>query len=414
MDIWKLQLLATVALFYLILIVAALFSTSALTISVLFVIDIVVTMARSLFERSVAAQPPEQEPPMDPYGILQPLYDTVREKRGSVRLHKWLPPVYPRNLPYVVAQCTVSVFALLPVVLLTWTALEPLEGGSGLPLVSSLVLVSGLVLIGIRHALVVRSWAGDGRYAAASPRTIRRTRDFLALGIVGCLVVVVLSAADPAPANVTAATVIATALAFPLACRDTGVAPWPLAPDPTSDATECSPTLSEGTPHRTFETDRAVIRWLAVKDGFVYAVVVSVFTIALLAPAGLLLFRSFDATLLGVTVGLAAGAFAAFPTPVAFRWLGVATEEYRVYGDSLVAYDTRLDEPQWRIPLSEITHVETADDTLGTRVLGVFDTGLSGHYPVLIRLRDGTSRRLETLADPEGFVHAVTEMWRVD
>lgn len=408
MKIWKLQLLTTVVLFYLLLVVAALFSTSALTITLLFVVDIVVGSLRSLFERSVAARPPEREPPMDPYRILQSLYDTVREKRGAVKLRGRIPPVYPRNLPYVVAQCIVSSLALSPVVLLTWAVLEPLEGGFGV------ALVPGLVLIGIRHALVVRNWAADGRYATASPRTIRRSRDTLALGVVGCIAVLVLAAAGPTPADVTAATVIATTVAFPLACRDAGVAPWPLKFDPASDATADSLSLPTETPRRTFETDRAVVRWLAVRDGLVYAIVACTFTIALLAPAGLFVLGSLDAARFGVAAGLAVGVLVAFPTAVAFRWLGVATEEFRVYEDSLVAYDTRLGEPQWRVSLSEVTHVETADETLGTRIFGPLGTRLSDQHPVLIQLRDGSSRRLETLADPDEFVRTVTKTWRGD
>jgi hypothetical protein len=108
------------------------------------------------------------------------------------------------------------------------------------------------------------------------------------------------------------------------------------------------------------------------------------------------------------------GVLVAFPTAVAFRWLGVATEEFRVYEDSLVAYDTRLGEPQWRVSLSEVTHVETADETLGTRIFGPLGTRLSDQHPVLIQLRDGSSRRLETLADPDEFVRTVTKTWRGD
>ncbi|MEZ3117643.1 hypothetical protein RYH80_17130 [Halobaculum sp. MBLA0147] len=407
--------------FHATLVVAALLSESALTVALLLVVDVVVGVARVLFERAAAGRPAAEPPASDPYGILESLYDTVRDRRGSVRLHPRLPAVSPRNLPYVVEQWSV-LLALLPVVVFTLTVSEPLEGGLGL------ALVPGLILIATRHSLVIRAWTATGRYAAASPRTVRRGRELLVSGVLGCVAVVVLAAAPPTAADVTAATVIAVGVRHPFDWYDCGIRPWPFGHDladesadestgderESDDGGRCVPDDGatgerDETPIGSFPVDRTVARRLAVNTGITYTVVVGVFLAALLGGMGLVVSGSLSVAVDGVLVGVVAGPVVGFPTGAVCRWLGTANDELRLYEDHVVAYDTLTAEVQWCLSLADVSNVETTDRSVGRRLLGVIETVPFDRDVVQVDTRDGTTRRVAPLIDPAGFVRAVDE-----
>lgn len=410
--------------FHATLVVAALLSESALTVALLLVVDVLVGVARVLFERAAAGRPAAEPPASDPYGVLESLYDTVRDRRGSVRLHSRLPAIYPRNLPYVVEQWSVFL-VLLPVVVLTLAVSEPLEGELGL------TLVPGLLLIVARHLLVIRAWTATGRYAAASPRTVRRGRELLVSGVSGCVAVVVLAAAPPTAADVTAATLIAVGVRHPFDWYDCGIRPWPFghdlaaesADESTGDerdadrsrqsaAADGAAGAGDGTPVESFPVDRTVARRIAVNTGLVYAVVVGVFLAALLGGPGLLVSGSLGVAIDGVLVGVIAGPVVGFPTGAVCRWLGTAHDELRLYEDRVVAYDTLTAEVQWCLSLSDVSTVETTDRSVGRRLLGVIETVPFDCSVVRIDTRDGETRHVAPLVDPARFVRAVDERRR--
>lgn len=382
------------------LVVGALFSERALTIAVVFALDAVAGIARLLYERLAAERASTAPPAMTPLRFLEPLYEMVADKRGSVRVAARFPSVSPRNLPYVVDQWVVC-FAVFPVVVLAWTALEPFEGGLGPTLLPAVLLVAA------KHDRIVQTWAAAGRYATASPRTVRPSRDIVYSTVVACVAVWSLSRTPPDPAQVTAATALFCLPKFAFECRECGVGPWPLTFDPAGGATLDPLSVPDGPPRATVQNDRGVVRAWAIHDGLSYAVLFATSLTGFLGTVAVLGSGSLRVTLWAVAIALLAAPPVAVLTVAAVVWLGHANEEYRVYDDALVAYDSLLDEPQWVVPVEDISSVSVGDDPLGWTILGLVHVLPFETYPVVVERESGDDVRLSALADPAALASAV-------
>ncbi|ELZ94039.1 hypothetical protein C440_10478 [Haloferax mucosum ATCC BAA-1512] len=327
---------------------------------------------------------------------LEPLYDVVFDKRGSFQIRSWLPPVYPRNLPYVIDQWGIF-FWLVPIAGITWLGLEPFAGGLGF------TALPALVLIGTKHYLILQTWEANGTYANASARTIRRSRELFYLTVITCFAVWGFSTTEPSPAHVTASTTIWCLPKFLFECRESGFGPWPLTFDPAIDDEDDELSLTVTEPRRVFRNEWRVVRDWAIYEGLSYAVLVVPYLGSLLALVGLFVYGSLRTAFVGFGIATLVSPLATVSLALlVFSW-GYAHEEYRIYDDKLVAYDTRLAEPQWVVPIEDVESVAVGDDPLGS-IFGLFNPLPFTKYPVRIEPRDGDERRLRALVDPEGFV----------
>lgn len=178
----RLGLFGIVLALNLTLIIGALFSETTLTIAAVYALDALLGISRILYERLAAARPSDAAPAMGPYRWFEPLYEMVGDKRGSLRIVSRLPPVYPRNLPYVIDHHIIFV-VLAAIVVHTWSVLEPFEGGLGL------TLLPAALLVGLKHDRILGMWEATGRYTNASARTIRGSRELAYTTVIACVAV---------------------------------------------------------------------------------------------------------------------------------------------------------------------------------------------------------------------------------
>jgi hypothetical protein len=394
-----------------VLVLVATSTGSPLAIATVIAFDAFLGTVRICYERMAAGRQADESPlgAGVAYGAFQQLYDVVLDKRGRTRFSDRLPSVAPQHLPYVVDLWSVLMVTWTPTALLwafTWDSM----GGLGVGLLGSLV---GLPLVVAKHYLLVRTWAVNGRYATASPQSIRRRREFLYFAAVTSVGAMVL-AADPYPTDVAVATMV---FVFPKVffdLHDAGIGPWPLTFDPSVDR-EADDTPIEtppATPRQCFDTEWRVIRRVSITEGIVFSLlqvgvlptVIGVSTIALASSlqAGVV------AWFVTVVVLVALWVAAVF----SIHWLGEANEQYRVYDDCVVAYDTFLDEPQWRVSAAEITGVSRGDSRPGVQIPKILDTMPYSEHPVVIERGEDDPIEVEKLSDPEGFADAVRELGR--
>lgn len=84
----------------------------------------------------------------------------------------------------------------------------------------------------------------------------------------------------------------------------------------------------------------------------------------------------------------------------AASYLRFAPLEYRRYDDSLVAYDSWLDEPQWAAPLEEFRDVSVLTDRIADRLTG------ARTFRFTVGWGDETDRQVGPVADPAGAIDA--------
>ncbi|ADQ69175.1 hypothetical protein [Halogeometricum borinquense] len=399
---WRRVRLFLIVLFSnLFIFLGALFSQSQFTIAVLFVVDALLGIGRILFERLAAGRPRgDAMPPMDWVRFFEDLYDAVLDKRGHLHLSDRLPPLYPRNIPFVIDQWIIF-WVLSPVVMLTWQGLEPLAGGFALSAVPTVCLLAA------KHYLIVDTWQSMGMYEDSGAQTIRRSRELLYTAFIACFAVLVVSNADPTTVSVTAATMVVFMPKLPFDFREAGIGPWPLTFNPGSDNTEQPLPTPDSEPRSMFGNDKRVVRNWAIHDGLVYAFGRG-FEFALFFF--LLLVWGLTPALYGIAVVLVVSPLVFAPVTLITIWLGRANVEYRLHDDALVAYDTYLDEPQWTLEYTEISSLSVADDSRRWKFLSVFDPLPADQFPVEIQCSTSENLRLRGLEKPEEFARTLRGM----
>ncbi|ELY75419.1 DUF6498-containing protein [Natrinema gari] len=360
------------------------FGWDLLPLLVVYWLEAVVYVTRCSLESLFAGRPVDD----DYYGLFLPL-ERLREKRGSVRVVEWLPPVFPRNVPFALNGGWL-LFALGTLGALTMLFARPpgtLERGTLVGIGGATVLVVG------RHAATLLESIRSDRYktwTALSPFARRRR---LAVGIVAVLVPIVGLGATRTELGLTATVglLLATKLWYDLLDLRT---PDDQPTDPQRDETAID--VPETAPLAVGHTDGRGIALDALVLGAM---------LALLPPVGFVIL--FSSVAVGLWVGLPAGvatvvllvaARAALELPIAS--LRVGAVEYRVYDAAVIAYDTRLDAPQWRLPRCEITDVRTDTAFMSPLLSGAVGT-------VRIDCADGSSRSLSLVRNPEAVGRAL-------
>lgn len=375
-----------------------------------------------------AGRPPRTDREEDE-GVITVTSD-LAEKRGSVQPVAWLPPIYPRNLPFATAVVGAAAwFAIVIGVVLA----DVFAFGSVLARPEVVVSVAALAV-----GQAVETWRDylGGAHESASPYAVIETPARQAFFLAFLLFVAPVAAAVGL-SYVLVLVVVGKLLVEWSAYRAThdgdgddpdgddhpdgdddsdGHGEWdggddeergsggrltdwlagPDAPDESPDPVavpDREPDASVQTHGRTVLL-AGLCHVLAERAPF-YAMpflIVWLLSVALLGDA---------APVAGVAAGVVvAAAFVAFlVAAILEHYLCLGPVEYRRYGDRVVACDTLLDEPQWSTPLDVLRDVDVVPDSFPERLLDTRTvTATTGWGD------DETRRRIGPVDDPEALV----------
>ena len=331
--------------------------------------------------KALFAQQPSRSDTDDGSSVVSVSHQ-LTETRGSVRVVSWLPPIYPRNLPFAAALVNGSLWFLI-----MFGVVLSSVGPVGDVLTRPEVLVSVFALVIAQSVETWREYLRDG-YKTASAYSVIETPARQAFFLTFVLVV------TPGIGAVGIEGILGVIVVVKLLTEwsthratnsDTGgLTDWLAGPDPT--AVDRDPVdIPDTDPEARIATDGRAALYTGVFDVF-----------GRLAPFVVMpfIFGWFIAMLMlgdgtPAVVGLAVSAIIvmSFIGYLAARVLMVYLQygfvEYRRYGDQLVAYDTLLNEPQWSTPISTLRNVQIVPDRLADRLVGtrtvVLTTGWSDH-----------------------------------
>lgn len=350
------------------------------------------TAAKALFAR----QPPKTDDDEDEEPSVS---DELKQRRGSVELVSWLPPVYPRNVPFVstvfagfawISMAVASVISqAIPVADVLWR---------------SEVVLSVVALVAATAADVWRDYVRGGRYETVSAYEVVQAH----IGQTFFLAFVLMAVASPEDiggvallAGFVFVKVLVEWASFRAAHGEPGrLTGWLAGPDDPTEPAD-PPAVPDGDPDVRISTDDTAVLYTAVHQTLFGAVFFAPWILSSLVVV--LSVVSGDDIPLSATVGIGV-AFALLllvvpATEFVETVLRYGPLEYRRYEDRLVAYDTWVDEPQWSVPLHEIRDAAIVGDNLPDHLLGTrtFDVTLGWGD-------DEFERDLGPVSDPDAFV----------
>ncbi|QIB74863.1 hypothetical protein GL213_06155 [Halogeometricum borinquense] len=351
--------------------------------------------AKALF----AGQPPVSDRES---GVISVSSNDLVAKRGSVSVHEFLPPIYPRNVPFVAAVIYGGAwfglfisFSLSEVIAVSDVIRHPA------------VLSSVAVLLIGQLGETGYSYIRSGRYADVSPYSVVEIPARQGFFLMVVLFIVPFVAPVTSAAGTTLALVgfVFAKLLFEWsgfrAERDGGgrLTSWLSGPD--SDSALEPLDVPDDDPSAAIDVDRRAVAatavWRAVTTtGPFYATMATFVWLGLIAivagePSPALRSGSaFIAFLLFCIM---------FCSDIVMGVLKSGWVTYRRTGDQLVAYDRLTGDPQWSAPVSILhnaTVVETqfSDRYFGTRRLTVKTGGDD----------DDTERTLGPVSNPEALI----------
>ena len=335
------------------------------TLLVVYALELVISLPLAGVAALFAERPPR---PNREGSTVIDVSDELSERRGSVQLTTWVPPVYPRNLPFAAAVGYATVLFGI-VLLIAFSNVSTVATALGRPDVIG--SIAALVVGG-----AVETWRervrGDRR--DASPYAVIETPARQALFVVFVLLIVA-GFDGVGPAGVLVGLVVGKLLVewsgYRAGRSDEGrFTGWLSGPETVDPDPDPLP-IPDGDPAVRVPTDDRAVLYTGVFD------VVGRLAPFVLLPFAFLWFAVLsvlgDAPLVATigsglaVVGLLIGYLALHTTTFYLRY---APLEYRRYGDRLVAYDTLVDEPQWASPIEVLHGVEAVTDRLPDRLLG--------------------------------------------
>ncbi|MFC6753971.1 DUF6498-containing protein [Halorubrum tibetense] len=391
------------------------------TLVAIYAIEVGLSIPLAGVKALFAARPPPSD---REEGFISVTSAELVEKRGSVRLVAWLPPVYPRNVPFAAAVAGSAGWFLV-------FAGAVFSEVFDLPalLARPEVLAAALALFAGQLIEVSREYIGDRGYETVSPYAVVETpvRQAFFLVFVG----LALPFLDTVGGGVAILVVLVGLKLFlewstVRSSRD-GFTGWLAGPSGSEDAPATRDPVdrprgdeepradrvpgadgSDGeappAPDARFRTHRravvatALARTLSWPAAFyitgfavIWVAVLGTFTDGELPPA-------IAVGTLAVVVGLC---LAAIGVHVAGFVLRYASLEYRRYDDRIVAYDTWLDEPQWAAPVDVLRDVEVVENRLPDRLLDARTFRMTTGWG-----DEERARVVGPVTDPEGVVEA--------
>lgn len=375
------------------------------TLVVVYALELFVSLPIAGVTALFAGRPPRAGYAETHDGSVISVSNGVAEKRGSVEVVPWLPPIYPRNLPFAAAVGGAAAWVAM-VVGVVLADVVP----TGDVLARPEVLLSVLALVVGGAAEAVRDHR-DGGYRTASPYDVVETPARRAVFVVG--VVIVASGVVPAGVDVVLVGVVLAKLVvewsgYRAARGDGGrLSRWLSGPEPSDGdgSTPAEPpTVPDGAPDARVSTDARAVLWTGVFDAVGRRAPWYWMTFALLWLVLLVVVGGEDpsgAVAAGAGVAVVAAFLGALATAVGTFYVRYAPMEYRRYGDRLVAYDTLVAQPQWATSVDVLRDVEVVPDRLPDRLLGTRTVA------VTTGADDGRSERnLGPTADPASLVDA--------
>jgi len=356
-----------------------------LPVLALYWIEAVAYVCQSAIEALFAVRPVDD----DFYGIQVPL-ERLREKCGHVTVVNWLPPIYPRNIPFAL-NAGWLLFGLAAVATLVLAYVVPAGSLAGRTLFG---VAGGTVLVVCRHAAALHEFLKTRRYECHTALSTFSRRRSLAVAIPGFLLPLFAAGAERADVGLAATLAVVVGAKLVVDVLDLTASGGE---DVSSgDAAAELVAILDGDPIAVVHTDDRGV----VLGGLGLGVLLSA-----MPPYGFVLL--FAAVGTGLAFGLIAGASVLFALVVGRALLEIpiarllyGAVEYRVYAGSVVAYDVRLDAPQWSVPRNEISNVKTK-----TALTSSF---VSGAFGKVRFVRDDDSKLLSVVEDPEAFARQVS------
>ncbi|MCU4972082.1 DUF6498-containing protein [Halobacteria archaeon AArc-m2/3/4] len=332
-------------------------------------------------------------------GTVLSVSSELTDKRGSVELVSWLPPFYPRNLPFATAVVVPAAWfvVVIGIVFSNVFAADAISRPEVAVSVAALIVGQS---IGTWH-----DYLRDG-YETASPYSVVETPARQAFFLTFVLI------ATPGITAAGAAVVLVVVVLVKLlvewsayrATRGDGgrLTGWLSGPQAVIEPLDpvCVP---DDDPDVRVQTDsRAVLYtgafhvfgrlapFLAMPFAFAW-----ILSLAFLGEeASPVVAVGATLVVFGLFVGVLTGEVLTF-------FLRYGPLEYRRYDDRLVAYDVLLSEPQWSTPVDVLRDVQVVPDRLPDRLLGTRTVAVTAGWG------DGETRReLGPVTDPDTLVEA--------
>ncbi|WP_396613338.1 DUF6498-containing protein (plasmid) [Haloferax sp. S1W] len=351
-------------------------------------------VAREATQSLFAALPPSEA--YKPTGTRAPFpLKPLADVHGGVRLVRWLPAIYPRNIPYIL-------LTLFPLV-----AFWPLGGllltGVLGPFVETFVppatLALGALAVLVSQVFQLTDWLNSGEYetvAATGGGSKKYLILVFVLAFVAPFVVGSIEAAGVAQTGLGLVVVGSKSVYDYVELRHPGFIRSTVFTDETVGE-ESTVEVPDGEPIAVFSTDRRAEFVSSVFSGVLFSFFgPTLFVVLLGGLAGLLVGGGLFGTPTGPAIGAAIGVTGVVVSRVLAEfvvgWVVGAHLVYRVYPDAVVAYNTLTDEAQWLVPREEISDVSISNGPLAT-VLPEWYSALR------IEKYGGESRKLAYFAD---------------
>jgi hypothetical protein len=281
-------------------------------------------------------------------------------RRGSVRVVGWLPPVYPRNVPFTIRWFEVTLF-LTPMLLgFLARVVDPLA-----ELVSTATVLCAASLVVSHVVTASQQYVGNRQYETVSPRSVASVPVQEAGVVFG--VVAVAGGGLTATGFVVASVVVKT-LVDCGQYRDGGLFGWFTTPATAGSlrtvAVPDAPVAEEIRPEWRAVVTNGLLSGAWTALGFVPFCLFLWLGILILSDGG-------PVDVVGVTVL----AFMVVPVIV----VGLETVayvlthgsmSYQRRGETLVASDTLTETPQWTVPVGTVQRAELSDGRLADRLFG--------------------------------------------
>jgi len=318
---------------------------------------------------------------------------------GSVVLVQWLPPVYPRNLPFVTAVVTTAVMFLI---MLGVVLSNVMDVGAALGQSGVLVSLAGLV-VG-QSVETWRDYLRDGGYETASPYSVIETVAREAFFVTFALVITPgITAFGPTP-------VFGFLLFLKLFVEWSGhrasqggggrLTRWLAGPDASADSRD-PVSVPDADPTVRVPVDRRGAFYTGLFDVLVTLapftaapfVILWLITVGLFVDGSSPLVTAFSSVaVLTLYLGYLAANVVEF-------YLAYGPLEYRRHADRIVAYDTLVDEPQWSAPVDVLRDVHVVPDRLADRLFGTRTVVVTTGWD-----EADSERRLGPVADADALV----------
>lgn len=367
------------------------------TLVVIYGLELLCTFLLAGLKALFAQRPPRTD--HDESGVISVSHELI-ETRGSVELVSWLPPIYPRNLPFATAVVNSAFWFLF----MAGAALSSVFT-VGDVLARPEVLVSALALVVAQSVDTWGEYLREG-YKTASPYSVIETPGRQAFFLAFVLMVtpgIGVVGVEGLLAVIVGVKLLAEWSAYRGTTDGTGrLTEWLAGPTP--NRTDADPiAVSNGTPEARISTDGRAVLYTGAFDvlGTHAPFAVLPFAFGLLFAMTFLGDGAPTAVVVAISLGFAVSFVGYLALRVLMSYLQYGSLEYRRYGDQIVAYNTLLAEPQWSTSISTLRSVEVVPDRLADRLLGTRTVAVTTSWG------DSETRRyLGPTADPDGLVSA--------